>query len=832
MGIIHILFYSASDENTLEIKPLTAIHTDTNSTVVTTANPVSFHKALLSNASDGNVHDLKSFLSRPVVIYSGNWTTSQVRNTGIALLSLPDSYFGSIPMIHQKLSGFLAIRAKFVIRLQVNATRFQQGRLILNFFPQNANFPAKFRMMLDSPMNYTQLPRVDLDAATDSEVILEIPYISPYLGYNSTDGTGLMGSVNLIVYDPLVSVSSELNAEVTLWAHMEDVELMYPTISNPTFVPQSGGRMRRRVAVGSRQIHDEEESVHTGPISSALSLVSSVSSLAARVPAISSFATTTSWATGIMANTASAFGLSKPLNQDKAIIVQQKPFIGAPNSDYSDNSHNLAIQASNSIEHLPGFAGNDKDEMSFQHTLSIPTWYNTYTWADSQVPLNEVIRIQIAPSVFHTTFLVGTLVSQYNTPMSFIGSRFQYYRGSIGFKFKFVKTEFHSGRLQFCFIPGYTSATAPVLTDANSAFIHKEVVDLRYTTESTFICPWASTVPFLPLENPYGTLIVNVLNELRHPDTVSTSINILVEVFCADDFEFAVPLNTETGAFIHDPSVSPSLAPAAPPVLEAQVGETEPAAIETDSVPNPLDQPIGSSRLEFDSLASSRFCVGESIQSIRQLLKRHNPWIMPNGSGLTSYVINPWRLSTGFNSGALGILIDITPFNTVLNASNTQQDYLSFFAPCYAYMRGSMRLKCYNFANAGANVKFSLLRGLAPASVPYRGGTYSSMNSDYPNSQHAAPIIQNSAVYPCAEVQVPYYNNFHMTYTMSGSGSVVDTAETFPPMGVRMSGDNSDEFTNFIVTRSVGEDFSLGFWTGALATTHFLSQQPFGPVNV
>ena len=39
-------------------------------------------------------------------------------------------------------------------------------------------------------------------------------------------------------------------------------------------------------------------------------------------------------------------------------------------------------------------------------------------------------------------------------PAAYCASMFAYWRGSVDFVFKFVKTDFHSGRLMFVFNPG------------------------------------------------------------------------------------------------------------------------------------------------------------------------------------------------------------------------------------------------------------------------------------------------------------------------------------------------------------------------------------------
>lgn len=111
-------------------------HNDLPTENVTLARPLSFHKGLLNNISDGNEHTLKDFLQRPVPIKYGDWLSTQAANTEILNVQIPLEAITASKAISQKISGFLGFRAKTVLRLQVNTNRFQQGRLMMTFFPQ------------------------------------------------------------------------------------------------------------------------------------------------------------------------------------------------------------------------------------------------------------------------------------------------------------------------------------------------------------------------------------------------------------------------------------------------------------------------------------------------------------------------------------------------------------------------------------------------------------------------------------------------------------------------------------------------------------------------
>lgn len=75
-------------------------------------------------------------------------------------------------------------------------------------------------------------------------------------------------------------------------------------------------------------------------------------------------------------------------------------------------------------------------------------------------------------------------------------------------------------------------------------------------------------------------------------------------------------------------------------------------------------------------MAPTEFCIGEKVASLRQLLKRMvmiNPH--DNSTGVTGIQIRPYTIFASYNN-AMFLL-----------------DYFSIFGSCFAYNRGSVRIK-------------------------------------------------------------------------------------------------------------------------------------------
>jgi hypothetical protein len=627
----------------------------------------------------------------------------------------------------------------------------------------------------------TQLPRVEFDAATDTEVIMEIPYVSPYLAFDCTNASGHVGSVSLMVYVPLDTPTGELTAEYTIWCHFEDIELQFPTISNPAVVPQAGGR--RTMRVGKRDPLETE--AEGKPISGALIRVSNAAKQLSFVPGLNSFMGAASWAASAASNAAAAFGFSNPRSMVSAHPFQQRVFANAINSNGQDNSIQMACDAENKIEMLPGFASSGLDEMAFAFPLSISTYDSTINWADSSVPLAVLYNMPLMPNSFF--YSSGHTDIADTIPVSYISSFFQLYRGSIRFKFKFVKTEFHSGRLAFVYIPGWVGSTPPALTDANMSYCHRDIVDIAGLNEYEMVCPYVSTVPYLENQTPYGTLRICVLNQLRHPDTVAAFISIIVEISCCSDFEFAIPLTPVYPPLIYTTNATP----------QAGIG-LDGQPLDQDTETEKPEPAIGTSSITADSLASARFTVGESIRSWRQLCKRATPFENQNGGSGTLYVLYPW-------------LNDIATYNLTTSTYTQAQslpDYYIAMVNCYAFFRGSVRLRFYNPAAASTTQRAIISTNPADCLVGFTATPSTNIVSCL-----YAPVVPFPAnVYPNGELSIPYYNQLSQSVSSTcnfGYNPTINPSTPRVVVSFWMTG-------NSIITRQIGEDFSAGFWTGSL----------------
>nr|QQN90112.1 polyprotein [Soybean thrips iflavirus 3] len=139
-------------------------------------------------------------------------------------------------------------------------------------------------------------------------------------------------------------------------------------------------------------------------------------------------------------------------------------------------------------------------------------------------------------------------------PVGVISSLFQYWRGSLEFRFDIIASQFHTGRLLIAYVPDYNSDSITLEQARNSAhavFSLQEQQSFTFTVP--FICdkPWwrrRYAGPQRQRENAGPSrLFLFVLNPLVAMESVTPEVTIVPYIRAAADFEVAVPVQPSIG---------------------------------------------------------------------------------------------------------------------------------------------------------------------------------------------------------------------------------------------------------------------------------------------
>jgi hypothetical protein len=387
----------------------------------------------------------------------------------------------------------------------------------------------------------------------------------------------------------------------------------------------------------------------------------------------------------------------------------------------------------------------------------------------------------------------------------FTAAAFLYWRGSIVYTIKIVKTKFHSGRLRLFFQPG-----SRFFESTNANYNYSQVVDIRSETEIRFTIPYVSTKPWCRFENSNGDVVmhtgvfqIEVLNELKSNTSVGSSVDILVEVSGGDDFELAAPCAPQIQPVLISSSSSASklsrlLA------IRAQAGDV--VAREDDQA-GVVENQLGEKSLVVP-WAVNLAMHGEKVVSLRQLLKRSSlssTVTLASSGGISLFPFAPQMNYTRTSSGSVVI---------------TPHSYLDYFQNLYAFWRGSVNIKIIprSFENVKARVEAAL-------AFPYEAKdttsgwpvpdqtVLASTSVNASNSRLTGPVqIVFQDLEGCIDLVCPYYSMMHMSpvsdYTFNNNNVLLGM---YPPYLVNVTNLAADTYDIF---RSSADSYQMAYLIG------------------
>lgn len=591
------------------------------------------------------------FLMKPIIIQQGNLDI--LDNTPPSILfnrSMPHYAFISAAQRDvwtTKLRGYFGMRMDMRFRLVVNANRMQQGRYCLGWVPHcgayNTSGDFKNGLMTDmhtaTLVQRTTIPHVEIDVGTGTSAELLIPFQSVHSFYPlntilSAANNSTLGNLLLYAYSPLLVNTGPSTCGYTVYMSFENIRLFGAAS------PQSG-------------ISDAEVSNKTqGPISGIFNSFAKGFNEFENIPLLSGYAKKIGWISDRISKSATMFGFSKPTAGDSIAKMQMMNCPAHKTVDGDSDARSLAYLSKPGTVNLDGISGTQYDEMDFSYIVRKYAFFKQHDWTTGQTAGTNLSITSINSDVGY--IIAGGV--PHCTPLCFVGSFFKYWRGSIKIKIKFVKTEFHSGRIQICFFPyDETSFTG------SSAYVNRMIVDIRETTEVEITVPYISRNPWCKKADSVGSLYVDVVDPLVAPSNVPASITCLYEIAGGEDIEFAVP-----GDFDSTPTH-----------ITPQSGCEDDKCI--------LKATIGNSVVSSNPNIFAPATIGDKVTNFRAYLKRFHP-VRYNSNILASPVM--------FNQANIVMAPDAI-YGTV-NVPPTYYihgDLISAVVSCYGMWRGGVRFR-------------------------------------------------------------------------------------------------------------------------------------------
>lgn len=142
----------------------------------------------------------------------------------------------------------------------------------------------------------------------------------------------------------------------------------------------------------------------------------------------------------------------------------------------------------------------------------------------------------------------------YLPPVACVSQQHMMWRGSLEMRVDIIGSSLHTGRLQFAYIPGYSSKTVTAATAKGSL---NKVFDLQEGQQILFEVPYIASRPWWPnitvaavvSENtiPPGYVFCHVINKLIPMDAIAKKVYLNVYWRAGEDFELGPPCTPTYG---------------------------------------------------------------------------------------------------------------------------------------------------------------------------------------------------------------------------------------------------------------------------------------------
>ncbi len=830
--------------STVEKQQIVAFQT--GGEMVHAAKPnISMDRNMLKTATEDREHGLKDFLGRPIVLFSGSWSTSQAVNTIIpsSPLTFPQAIWAQ-PMWANKLRGFRFLRATLNFQIQVNASPFDQGRLLAFWSPFDAE-RGDLRPFY-SRTNWTGYPCVEVDVGNQMTAEMKIPYVSMFSALDQTQPNQPYGLFRLGVLAAFNS-ANDTSVDITVYCWLTDVDISIPTDfsafgmvgqigvkeNNNFFIPGMVGQS------GRGAVNEAFSRSKMGLVSGGSKMVGEAARMFANTPGISAVAKPVAWMSDVVGGAASLLGFSKPNSEIAPQTIVNVPGKAFTNYDGLDSSVVLGTTHKNEIEHKPDLFGTDVDEMSIAYIISKWNYFQSFNWSTAAPAKNNALfKLPIHPGICGTDVPPGTFTGTWYTPtqLAYVASMFRYWRGGISLRFSAVKNQYYSGRLVFVYYPGVRAGEVIDYTTLDVSNCYKWIWDIRQDSDLELTIPYNANTQYLRvrmhnnadsvsqeglgIDTITGTLVVFVDNQLRGPATVPDNFWITVWVRGASDTTFAAPDCVRYGPYYAPPTAAllPSGFGAKIPFKIRPESKKEPKPksnyvvpmtgqmlkvestfdVNQDKVGKANEE--GSAMLEVHSkenVSPELYCAGEVINNLRVLTRRFgydHVW-QTNGTGAPN-------------------AFTLDPAYFFSNSTTSVRHPLNYLARMYVFYKGSVRYKMlvYKAVSSDALLRQHAIVSnseiLSTSPVPY--GTTPA--NAYSIAAGRFLHFQFLDINPIVEVTCPFYSNVPMQII---SKTYITTTHLRMIYKYQDSGDPTITGNQGLVYKAGADDFTFGYLVGA-----------------
>lgn len=668
---------------------------------------------MTESLSDKLRHELRDIMTRNYQIAEFSIPNGSAAGTILYTLD-PGTIFNNTLNIANKLTGFLCVHADIEIELRYNVEPQAVGGIALaQFYPQ-AKSIAEINNLNGNQMLWSAISTpVNLLTETSSKTTIK------YLSTSMTFSPNILGDVSqqgfwprfqIYMWSPYVSPTTT-DLQLTVYARLKNVMPMIPTIlmiKPPTTLERFNEfykLLREKVAYRitkedleyvndyvrehmdmayAQTGSDTELKEEKGTISEVITTINDIVQKVPNAPIIKEIKEEANVTLPFLAGRARYYGYSKPEDHKIAVGSEQMNSVNMNNIDGAVNSYNLANSA-HQRRAVASLSRNQNDGLAFSEFASRFAYFNRFTIGRTTAPNTVVYKQDISPF----RFSAGSSPNQFCTPLSFVSLFHKYWSGDIILRIRAFANQFVNYNLQMGVAYGVASGDITNTTDLSNVYNYildgKQMATFDYRIEFKSQNPWKETLSQLPSfttatnKDSVGCFVIRLQNAFTSSSSTVDSIDITVEVACADNIQFNVlqhvPYNFQT-----------------PPTQTSNESLSEAFAQTADANSPPQGEHCDKPTLGIDQATSIKdtYTFGQSIKSFKQILNTEQ--------FLQFYrMVSPADVPNNY-----GDLFAFWPYNAIHpNDDNSPQyTYLSIICQPFAFLSGDLMVSYHKFDNS------------------------------------------------------------------------------------------------------------------------------------
>lgn len=772
--------------------------------------------------------ELGNFFSRPIKIKEYVWAVGGVAFADI--FNPWEEYFTN-SRVANRICNFHLLRCNLHLKIVVNGNGFHYGRMLASYLPLGPmdNVSDLSTVFPQTAVQMSQMPHIFIDPTMSrgGEMILPFFYYKNNLSIPDDDWEQ-MGYLILRELTGLKHANGATdNVTISVFAWAEDVKLsVLTTREQATLSPQMGRES------------ETDEANKQGMISGPATSIASVATALAAVPAIRPFALATASVAGGVAAGAKLLGYSRPALTAAPAPMRNTAVSSLAVTTVPDTVDKLSIDDKQELTIDPRISGiGPSDPLIIADIAKRESYLTSFQWDIGTAPETLLWNCRVSPVLWAE----NPVRNSFHFPACCMAALpFQYWTGSMKFRFQFVTSAYHKGRVKVVYDPNWFASN-----EYNTNYL--EIVDIAEKSDFTIVVANGQETTLLDHASPgfhsvttlygssaflsksYGNGVIGVyiVNELTTPNSLTNNdIEVNVFVSAGDDFEVFIPQDT-FARFVFASGEGER-------ALDAQSGIEVADSENTDERDAPVQSSattLGSMYNDFSNL--NVVFTGETIKSFRPLLKRYSLHTILGANNFvhTDYF---WRIPTfPYLRGRVGGAI-YAPTTGGANYNYCNTLLLHWVTLAFQGWRGSIRRKFVvkgfrdasfpttTYASRSTQPGFDFQASAGFADNTIQGHAYSSVITDnialrfnQPPYGHHGSAVRNGRMNENMEVESPFYSKYRFSpgKVANWTDPLVFNRVDVESLEYRIDHRGSNA-TQHHVHVAVGEDFQVYFFTG------------------